>query len=200
MVHISNRWLLNDRPPLRKFFSRFARPMERETTWDRARIAHDVRVAEDQVAKVFGGPLDAPFLSPLTAPEYQFIRRDLKELSSKVLGSSNVVFAFPEPGRRNHPGHPVISNVYPEIIPVGIPTRVAVWGHFLPAGADVSVAGIAATDVSVGQGGRQLVCTVNVPASVATAGATATVIVESEGTFDSYNRLKFAPLPIATGK
>jgi len=190
MVHISNRWMINDRPPLRTFWKRFARPMERETTLDRSRIAQDVRVTRESLESVFGSVSARPHISPAVASEYLMLRRDLNELSAKVLGSSHVVFAFSEPPGRNDPGHPVIRSVEPRTIPTSHPTRLAIWGDFLSSDCAVYVGGAKATDVMVARGGRQLVCTINVPDAAVERTGSATVIVESAGSFDSYGEVR----------
>jgi len=190
MVHISNRWLLNDRPPLRNFWKRFTRPMERETTLDRSRIAQQVQDTRMIMEKVFGGVADRQYVSPDVPAEYLMLRRDLTELSSKVMGSSHVVFAFKEPGNRNSPGHPVIESVQPKSITVGRPTRLAIWGSYFSDDCQVYIGGAAATDIQVSPGGNQLVCTVNIPAADVERSGEATVIVESNGTFDSFDAIR----------
>ena len=184
MVHVANRWLLNDRPPLRQFWRRFGRPMKRETTQAREELAARVQNASISLNGFSSGSFAWNDMG--TNSRDLMVRRDLRELSAKVVGSSSVVFAFQEDRGINEPGHPVIRSVQPSAIPAGHTTRLAIWGDGFRDDCTVYLNGVPAGALTVASGGRQLVCTVELPANTVEGSGDATVIVESGGSFDTF--------------
>jgi hypothetical protein len=183
MLQISYRWLLNDRPPLRTFWRRFTRPMQRETAADRSTVADGVQAASETLAIAFGGTEQGQLVSPNAKANDLMLRRDLNELSAKLLGSSHVLFAFPEP-KKNFPGHPTVASIEPRTIPADRKTTVAIWGeNFLPD-ATVFIGAWEAEILHLNH--QQIIATVTIPsAELPGTSLVAPLIVQSGGGFDT---------------
>jgi hypothetical protein len=196
MLHISYRWLLNDRPPLRTFWKRFTRPMRRETALDRSAIASEVLFARQTVERIFGGVDELQEISALNRPDDLMLRRDFNELSAKLLGSSHVLFAFPEPAK-NFPGHPTVRSIEPKIIPRARKTVVAIWGENFLSDTTVFIGPWEAEILHLHH--DQIVATVTIPAAeLPETDLEASVIVQSGGGFDTTpDKVTIPKLPTA---
>jgi hypothetical protein len=124
-VNISNRWLLNDRPPAKEIWRRIGLPMWREYTEDRVKFAKDVGHAKVDIfdlkrvvrTMTNGGKYDDAVAT---------LDRDFIELQHKIIGSTRSIFCFPPPTSKRrdenqNPGNvvknaPVIRFVLPNTI------------------------------------------------------------------------------------
>jgi len=139
LVHLTHRWLLNDRPPLKNVFRRIGLPMQRQRVDDQLGAAWAFEQAHRAVDDALTslrldadrsrdeGVLVSGELQPIAAA----LHREYLELRSKTIGSSRPVWAFPFPGSSAiaPPLRPVISEAQPAEIPSKGTIVVALHGH-----------------------------------------------------------------------
>ena len=129
LVHIAHHWLINDRPPVRNFWRRWALPLKRDSVEDDYDLTQVVQNAHDAVNQIVD--LENPRIGPKTHAGVAMLYRQFKELRSKAVGSSRPVFCFPWSSPASKTDAPIISGVTPtQVIGTGPVTLFVRGFHF----------------------------------------------------------------------
>ena len=122
LVHLAHHWFINDRPPLRNFWQRWAMPLKRDRIDGDYQVAFAVDRAQQAIYGLpdlaAGNGSDGPILGPSTPANVAMLYRQYQELRTKATGSSHPVFSFPLPprSRQARGDAPIISEVIPNRI------------------------------------------------------------------------------------